>query len=241
MAGADLFKKITELTPANTDQEHLPIIMMSYPNRIKDRTEYLEGRIAENPGIEIAKICFELSRAGATVIGIPCNTAFAPLIFDKITSELKQMNCDVRLIHMIDETVAYIQQILPPKSKVGILSTNGPYRQKNYFHKLEDAGFSPIIPEENVQTEMVHSAVYHPEYGIKTQRGAITQRAKTHLYYVMDWMADQGAQAILMGATEIPLAVTGKEYMGIKLIDPANILARVLIAEYIKTNKLPGK
>jgi len=33
LAGIDLFRKITEQTPANIDQEHLPIILFSFPFR----------------------------------------------------------------------------------------------------------------------------------------------------------------------------------------------------------------
>ena len=40
-AGLDLTKKIFDQTLAGSDQEHLPVILVSRPDEIADRTEYL--------------------------------------------------------------------------------------------------------------------------------------------------------------------------------------------------------
>jgi aspartate racemase len=234
LAGIDLFRKITELTPANSDQEHLPVILFSFPGRIKDRTEYLEGLIKENPGTAIGEICIELSKAGATVAGIPCNTAHSPEIFNRISERLKSKECALRIVHMIDETIEFIRRTLPEKCCIGVLSTTGTYKQKIYFNKLNKAGYIPIVPNEHIQSELVHNSVYHPDYGIKTQAGNISEKASSQLYHVMDMMKDQGAKAVILGCTEIPLAVSGDDYKGMVLIDPTKILAGALIAEYNK-------
>lgn len=80
-AGADLLQKITEETIAKSDQDHLPIILFSLPNKILDRTEYLEGKVNENPGKAMGDIALQLERAGATIAAAPCNTAHADEIF----------------------------------------------------------------------------------------------------------------------------------------------------------------
>jgi aspartate racemase len=233
LAGNDLFKKITEETPASIDQEHLPVLLFSMPHRIKDRTEYLEGIVKENPGIAIAEICLELSKAGATVAGIPCNTAHSPEIFSCITDGLMQANCSLKIVHMIDKTIEYISSNIPAESAIGVLSTTGTYRQKIYYNKLIDAGYIPIVADEKTQAEMVHNSVYHPDYGIKTQAGKITEIAKSQLCSVMDEMKEQGAKAIILGCTEIPLALPDKTYHGMSLIDPTRILAKALISEFL--------
>jgi aspartate racemase len=232
MAGIDLFRKITELTPAKSDQEHLPVILFSFPSRIKDRTEYLEGKIKENPGIEIAEICLELSKAGATVAGIPCNTAHSPEIFNCISEGLKKQDCTLKIVHMIDETIELIGRTIPKKSAIGVLSTTGTYKQKIYFNKLKESGYIPIVPNEHIQSELVHNSVYHPEYGIKTQSGKITEKARSQLYHVMDIMKEQGVKAVILGCSEIPMALSGDDYKGMLLIDPTRILAGALIAKY---------
>jgi aspartate racemase len=237
MAGADLFKKITEQSPARTDQEHLPVIMMSFPHRIADRTEYLEGKVLENPGIQLAKICFELSKAGVTVAGIPCNTAHAPAIFDKMLSDLRQLNCNIRIVHMVNETVNHIKQNFPIGTKVGILSTNGSYKQKIYFDKLVEAGFYPVVPDEKIQSELVHASVYDQQYGIKTQQGRITEKALSQLEGVIEMMKNQDTQALILGCTEISYALSTRTDKDITHIDPTSILASALIAEYNRSKK----
>jgi aspartate racemase len=162
LAGIDLFRKITEQTPANCDQEHLPVLLYSFPERIKDRTEFLEGKVKENPGIPIGQICLQLSKAGAKVAGIPCNTAHSPVIFNCILTILEKEGCSLKLINMADETVKSIKQLLPSGTKIGILSTTGTYKEKIYYNKLVESGYIPVIPDEKMQAEMVHDSIYHP-------------------------------------------------------------------------------
>lgn len=232
LAGIDLLKKITGNTEAKNDQEHLPVILFSFPDKINDRTDYLEGKVKENPGIAIGKICVKLSKAGALVAGIPCNTAHAPEIFNSVSKVLDQNNCSLKIINMIDETIRYIKETFPQKSAIGVMSTTGTYKQKIYYNDLLKTGYLPVVPEEDVQTELVHNSVYHPSYGIKTQGGKITEKAKDQLYAVMEMIINKGVQAIILGCSEIPLAVTEEEFHGIKLIDPVDILAKAMIEQY---------
>ncbi|MCA9968087.1 MAG: aspartate/glutamate racemase family protein, partial [Anaerolineales bacterium] len=71
-AGADLFNKILEETVAAKDQDHLTVLSLSGPSEILDRTEYLLGKVAENPGHALARQLRRLAQAGAEVIGVPC-------------------------------------------------------------------------------------------------------------------------------------------------------------------------
>ena len=98
-AGLDLQRKILEQTVAAADQEHLPVISVSWPGPIADRTEYLLGRVPENPAYAILEQLRLLAAAGATVAGIPCNTAHAPAIFDVIRAGVAAE--DLSLIHIL--------------------------------------------------------------------------------------------------------------------------------------------
>ncbi len=233
LAGIDLFQKITEQTYAFSDQEHLPVLLYSTPGNIPDRTDFLEGKIQSNPGIALAKVCIELSNAGAEIIGVPCNTAHAPVIFNKMLELIEKLNCKMKIIHMVDETVEYIKYKIPQKQAIGILSTTGTYKQKIYYNRLLRDNYIPVIPDPDIQN-LVHNSIYHPEYGIKTQNGKITRTAKSQLYDVMNIMKQQGAKAIILGCTEIPLAVQQTRYKNMILIDPSKILAKALIREYRK-------
>lgn len=97
-------RKILEETIATGDPDHLPVIAVSWPQRIPDRTEYLLGHITDNPARAIVAQLRLLADAGATVAGIPCNTAHAPAIFDVIREGVGAFERPLRLLHMIDET-----------------------------------------------------------------------------------------------------------------------------------------
>ena len=58
LAGLDLQAKIVAQTIAGRDQDHLPVVSLSWPGPIPDRTEYLLGRVAENP----AQMCIRDSQ-----------------------------------------------------------------------------------------------------------------------------------------------------------------------------------
>ena len=116
-AGIDLIRKIYDNTDAKTDQEHLPVSMLSAPHLIMDRTKYLLGEIPENPGIAIANIINNLVLNGATVVGIPCNTAHAPQIFNKVLAEV---NDGCQIVNLIEEVAIFIKTNYPEFKKIGI-------------------------------------------------------------------------------------------------------------------------
>ncbi len=231
-AGADLLQKITEETIAKSDQDHLPVILFSLPNKILDRTEYLEGKVNENPGKAMANIALQLEQAGATIAAIPCNTAHADEIFGRVDEKLREQKSRLKLVHLIDENIAYLKGNYKKGTKIGVLSTTGTYKQKIYSKKLELAGFEAIVPAEDIQTEMVHSAIYHYGYGIKANNGKTTALAKAQLEFAMDTLKANGAEAVILGCTELPLAFEEPKYKDMLLIDATRILARAIIKEY---------
>ena len=101
-AGLDLAKNVFDNTLADSDQDHLDLVMISVPQAITDRTEYLMGRDPDNPATAIAKVLLKLEKLGATVAGIPCNTAHADEIFKVITQTLHNADAQIHLINMAD-------------------------------------------------------------------------------------------------------------------------------------------
>ena len=81
-AGLDLVRKIFDRTRADHDQDHLPVMLYSFPGDIPVRPEFLLGLTRENPGEAIGDIMARMAEAGATIIGMPCNTAHSPRILD---------------------------------------------------------------------------------------------------------------------------------------------------------------
>ena len=227
-AGLDLQRKILDQTIATRDQDHLPVISVSWPGPIPDRTEYLLGRVAENPAQAIVAQLRLLADAGATVAAIPCNTAHAPAIFDVIRAGVARFERPLRLLPMIDETAAHLASCYPTIKSVGVLSTTGAWWTRLYPEALEPLGYRVVTPDEELQEKIVHPAIYDPDYGIKAT-GAATSRARADLIRGIDYLRGLGAEAIILGCTELPLAFPESALDGVPLIDPALALARGLI------------
>lgn len=226
-AGIDLIKKIYDNTVVNTDQDHFPVTMLSLPAQTLDRTEYLLGNIDENPGEVISEIICQLSGIGAQVAGIPCNTAHAPEIFNVIKSKIPK---SMKLAHMIEEVALHLSHLQGIK-RVGILSTTGTYVTRIYPSYLAEFGMEAIHPSEQLQNDLVHPAVYDPEYGIKAKSSPIDERARRDLLTAANYLFDQDVDAIVLGCTEIPMAIHEKEINGIPIVDATEVLARALIRE----------
>lgn len=73
LATADLFEKITLLTEAETDRDHIRVYIDSNA-RIPDRTAAILGN-GEDPVPEMASALRNLEKCGADCIIMPCNTA----------------------------------------------------------------------------------------------------------------------------------------------------------------------
>ena len=230
-AGLEFVRKIFDQTIATTDQEHLPVVMLSYPDRVGDRTSYILGRSEANPAYAIVDILGKLQSLGASVAGIACNSAHAPAIFDVIADELVKRKIGLRLIHMIEETARFLAQHHPAIKRIGLIATLGTVKSRVYESQLEPAGLQLVLPSDEVQLKMVHRAIYDPLYGIKARSNPVTEQARQALLDTITHLQSRGAEAIVLGCTEVTLAITERKIGGIALLDPGVILARALIRE----------
>jgi aspartate racemase len=226
-AGIDLYRKIYKHADARTDQDHLPLALVSVPAKVLDRTMFLQGEVEENPGIAIAAIIKTLASAGAVIVGIPCNTAHSPLIFNEI---LKRIPGNVKLIHMIEEVGRHISSDYPEIRKAGILGTNGTYLSKVYTDVLSAYSIEVLYPEESMQKSLVHPAIYDTSYGIKAFSDPVTDRSRHDLLEVASSLVSRGSEAIILGCSEIPLAIHETKIEQSIVIDSVSILAKALIS-----------
>lgn len=228
-AGIDVLKNIFDSTIAHNDQDYIDTILYSKSSKIKDRTAFLMHEINENPAFNISKIILELENSGAKVVGIPCNTAHSERIFSVILQELEKHQSQIKVIHMINETIQFIENHFPKFKNIGVLSTNGTYKTKLYSDALLKNNLNPILVEEDIQKKYVHSAVYDSEYGIKSKSNPFHPQAKKNLNFAIDILKQKGAQAVILGCTEIPLVIKSNKINGLTTINPTNVLARCLI------------
>ena len=229
-AGLDLTRKILEQTVAVQDQDHLTVINWSQPAQIADRTQFLLGETAVNPAHAIAEQLRKLEQAGAAVAAIPCNTAHAPSIFDTVLALLRTAGSRIKFLHMIKATADHVRRHHPHIRRLGVLSTTGTYQTRIYPQILEPEGYQVLTPDRRLQIEVIHPAIYDPSHGIKAQ-GRATPEAQQGLRQGIADLARQGAEAVILGCTEIPLAITEARMGDLVIVDPTLALARALISE----------
>jgi aspartate racemase len=238
-AGIALSKNIICNTIANKDQEHLPQILFSVPESVPDRTDFITGKITENPGYQIAKVLLQMESCGITVAAMACNTAHVPEIFDVIVSELIKNSSNLQLLHMIKETGKFIKEHYNDKKRVGILGTTGTYITRQY-DIISEYGLTVLNISEEEQ-EQLQKAIYDPDYGIKANAGNISPVTRQILTDSIMSLIGKGAELIILGCTELPLVFSEPRFNGISVIDPSVVVARALIKAHSPEKLKPWK
>jgi aspartate racemase len=235
LAGVELHRRIIENTRTDgTDQDHLSVYHLSRSSDIGDRTDYLAGRIKENPAlgmfrsIELASESVQKTGSDA-VVGIPCNTFHAPEIFDHLLQLIDRSSVNVQLLHLLEETFRFLEETLPRPRRIGILTTTGTRSAGLYQKGIRARGLDIVEIPEELQPQL-HDAIYNIQWGLKAQTPVSVEARSLFEKYVSLLMKD-GAEVIILGCTEIPLALPEGALSGIPLIDPLLALARALIRE----------
>ena len=229
-AHIDLERKLldaaSELIGARRDQDFPQWVLSSIP-QTPDRTEAFLGE-AEDPTPVLLRSLERVQGAGANFAVVACNTAH--LFLERV----REQN-PVPIISLIEVTADEAARIAPGGS-VGVLATSGTLRSRLYHDPLEARGLRPVSPfdledGEELQRRTVMEPIYgpwvdgrHQGGGIKTDGGSPQARALLE-GAAGRLVADGGADVLVAGCTEIPLALGGAEVAGRPLLDPARLLA----------------
>lgn len=241
MAGVKLHELIIENTKnGGTDQGHLEVHHISRSHAIADRTEYLLGKTNVNPANAMFDTVNALHASSYTmekelVVGVPCNTFHAPPIFDTFVELVNTSFPETIIVNMIEETGNFIKNTYPDKKNIGLMSTIGTRNSKVYHDILTPLGFTIIEVPEDTQ-KALHDSIYNTTWGIKAV-SPTTKKARDNFLSYVTILKEKGAEAIILGCTEIPLALPEKEIDTIPLIDPMLTLARKMI-EQVDRDKL---
>ena len=230
-AGVNLFNSIITHTRAGYDQQHLSVVLMSFPKTIADRTAFLDGKVTVNPAYAVANIVQKLEAAGAGIIGLACNTVHAPSIYDVIVAELEKFNSKSLLLHMPYETCRFINEHQHGVHRVGLMTTNGTYNSGVYQSLLKQWGYEVVLPEKGFQHKVIHRMIYDPVFGIKSSPGIITREVNLLLNRAMAFFKKEKADAVILGCTELSLILKQRTMKGVVVIDSTEALAKALIRE----------
>ena len=229
-SGIDIVQKIIQETVANTEREHLPLLLSSQPHRIPVIEDYFNAEVDTlNPSQAIMSIVSQLERAGVTHLVIASTIAHSPKIFDLVENEIREKMPHISLINVIDEVTLYIQEH-HFGSKVGILSTKSIQNEAIFSSKLASLGIEFIESNEEDQSK-IQEAIFNETFGIKNHYPPITHRAHDLIISAAENLKKSGAQVIVLASPAFLLALRDSEMFGVPLLDPNRIVARSLIAK----------
>ncbi len=219
LASAQFMMRLTLLTPASRDQEHIPAVLWSDP-RVPDRSA---GPISSRYGKEdplpwLMRGINGLRQAGCSVIAIPCNTAHG-------WYEAMAPAVDVPILHIVDAAEAEMQRIgLRQSCVIGVMGTQATLDMQLYKQRLAKQGWTCLQPDAEQMRRLVTPAI------ALVKAGRVAD-AYAPLLDVVNSLGARGAAVVILGCTEIPLGILAgpASALQIPVIDTIDALARAAI------------
>jgi len=214
-ATLDCFGKVLAHTPAGCDQEHLKIVIYNNP-KVPDRTRAILEQGA-SPLPALVRGAAALKQAGADFVIIPCVTAHFFLESLRAESELP-------ILSILDAVAQQIKKSQPQAETIGLLGTSGTVQSGIFQKKLAQEGMAALTCDEPMQQQVMEAI-----YEIKNKHTPLSPAEITgKLAKAAEYLIQRGAQGIIAGCTEIPLALSQKD-MPAPYFDSLSILARAAI------------
>jgi aspartate racemase len=215
LATVDFLHKIVIATPAATDQEHVPVVVSNIP-QVPDRTAAFRGE-GVSPLAAMLASGRRLVAAGAGLVVMPCNTAH--LWFDELQAAL-----GLPMIHLVD--AALDDAVAAGGGRIGLLATDATLASGLYVNRARGAASAAAMQWLLPTAGEVIGAVMP---GIAAVKRGDLAAGRDALAAAAAALVRRGADAIVLGCTEIPLAVDAAS-AGVPVIDATASLARRAVA-----------
>jgi len=211
-ASAEFVNRLVEQTPATCDQEHVPFVLWNEPRTPDRSTSMRNGDDRPLPyllqGIQVLKA------VGCNRIVIPCNSAH--YWYD----ELVKLN--VPIIHIVDSVAAELKNLNVENQTIGIMGTLGTIEFGIYQRRLEQQGWICIVPSQQEMDTYVQPA-------IDLIKSGKIQESQHLLMTVIYSLIDRGAKAVVLGCTELPLAIRITSEDGVPIVNSIDSLVKAAL------------
>jgi len=158
----------------------------------------------------LSKAAQSVESAGAEFLLICTNT------MHKVAPEIEK-SIKIPLLHIADATAEVL--VHEGIKKVGLLGTAFTMEQDFYKDRLsENHGLNVLVPEKE-DRQVVHNIIYQ-----ELCLGKIESNSKAEYLRIIDSLSNQGAEAVILGCTEIGMLVSQGD-TNVKLLDTTAIHA----------------
>lgn len=210
LATVDFMRKVIELTPAVSDQDHIPMLVVSVP-QVPDRTAAIL-RGGESPLPVLLDGLRTLNRSGVACIAVPCNSAHH--WYDDMVGASK-----APILHIADAACDSLVARGIASRTVGFLGTSGVLAAGIYQNRLAARGFDCLVPDSGTQESHVMGGIYQVKAGDLSAAHELLAAAA-------DGLRARGAGAIILGCTEIPIVIEDGE----DVVDATRALAEASVS-----------
>lgn len=164
----------------------------------------------DQAGVILGDAAKSIQAGGADFLLICTNT------MHKVLPQIEEQ-IDIPVLHIADATANKL--IEDGISKVGLLGTAFTMEQDFYKRRIcEKFGIEVIVPEHE-EREVVHRVIYD-----ELCQGQILSESREHYITIIDNLRRAGAEAVILGCTEIALLVE-QQHTQVKLYDTTKIHA----------------
>ncbi|MAH43216.1 aspartate racemase [archaeon] len=217
-ASANLYHKMIKYTQnkykAVQDHDYPPAIIYSLPLKGFDETGIVNEKLVEKQLINGVK---RLEKSKCDLIIIACNTVHH--FYNQMQKSVK-----IPIFNIIDETKKRVKKA--GYDKVGLFASESTTKLNLYEKSFEKSGITVISPSKT-QQKALNRVIKHVMAGNHGKRDIIILKKIAKDYI------NKGAQAVVMGCTEIPLAINQSDTK-IKLFDSLEIIIECAVDSSLK-------
>jgi len=168
------------------------------------------GRVLEI----LLKAARDIERAGADLLVLCANTVH------KLAAEI-EAGIQIPIVHIVDVTAREIQRA--GFTRVGLLGTRFTMEEEFFSGRLRDRhGIETIVPDSEERLR-VHRIIID-----ELALGVIDATSRQAVGKISSGLIARGAQAIILGCTELPLLVTRDQFR-VPIFDTTTIHARAAV------------
>jgi aspartate racemase len=132
-----------------------------------------------------------------------------------------EASINIPILHIADATAELLRE--KGVQKVGLLGTQFTMEQDFYKGRLSDLyGLDVIIPAQDDRS-IVHNIIYK-----ELCQGEIKEESRTIYLKIIEKLKEQGAEAVILGCTEIALLVN-QSHTDVTLLDTTSIHAQAAV------------
>lgn len=173
-----------------------PIILfsMNYQELVNNKNQNQWDKLSD----KLCETAKKLEQVGADSVILCCNT------LHKVAEDIEQ-SITIPFLHIVDAAGLRLQK--ENCKKIGLLGTQFTLEDGFYHARLmEKFQMDVIVPDRH--SRMVLDAIIYNELCM----GVFSEKSKQILVKIMDSLVEQGAQAVLLGCTELGMLVHADAY-----------------------------